>query len=146
MPAVRAEDRLALDPALLGALSRLTRPVLADRLSLGFRLPEPPPLNSVSAFRFSGNTQPVLLRSKAEWPFRPQECRSVFHVESERRKRNSLKYSKVIHRELQRTGKGSDMSFHKIAPVKKAPKPVPGPKKKAPKKHAPKRRPIAHKG
>jgi hypothetical protein len=35
-------DRLGLDPALLGALSRLTRPVLADRLSLGFRLPEPP--------------------------------------------------------------------------------------------------------
>jgi hypothetical protein len=42
MSAVRAEDRLGLDPALLGALSRLTRPVLADRLSLGFRLPEPP--------------------------------------------------------------------------------------------------------
>ncbi|MDQ1069554.1 LmeA family phospholipid-binding protein [Streptomyces canus] len=35
-------DRLGLDPALLDALSRLTRPVLADRLSLGFRLPEPP--------------------------------------------------------------------------------------------------------
>jgi hypothetical protein len=35
-------DRLGLDPALLGALSRLTRPVLADRLALGFRLPEPP--------------------------------------------------------------------------------------------------------
>ena len=38
------------------------------------------------------------------------------------------------------------MSFHKIAPVKKAAKPVPAPKKKAPKKHTPKRRPIAHKG
>ncbi|WP_217241412.1 DUF2993 domain-containing protein, partial [Streptomyces sp. AC555_RSS877] len=35
-------DRLGLDPALLDALSRLTRPVLADRLSLGFQLPEPP--------------------------------------------------------------------------------------------------------
>ncbi|WP_411151947.1 DUF2993 domain-containing protein [Streptomyces sp. A30] len=34
-------DRLGLDPALLDALSRLTRPVLADQLSLGFRLPEP---------------------------------------------------------------------------------------------------------
>ncbi|MBT2675447.1 DUF2993 domain-containing protein, partial [Streptomyces sp. ISL-14] len=29
-------------PALLDALPRLTRPVLADQLSLGFRLPEPP--------------------------------------------------------------------------------------------------------
>ncbi|WP_406217523.1 DUF2993 domain-containing protein [Streptomyces canus] len=35
-------DRLGLDPALLDALSQLTRPVLADRLSLAFRLPEPP--------------------------------------------------------------------------------------------------------
>ncbi|WP_409471142.1 LmeA family phospholipid-binding protein [Streptomyces sp. HC307] len=35
-------DRLGFDTALLDALSRLTRPVLADRLSLGFRLPEPP--------------------------------------------------------------------------------------------------------
>lgn len=35
-------DRLGLDPALLDALSRLTRPILADRLSLGFQLPEPP--------------------------------------------------------------------------------------------------------
>ncbi|MFF0017785.1 DUF2993 domain-containing protein [Streptomyces sp. NPDC005374] len=35
-------ERLGLDPALLDALSRLTRPVLADRLSLGFQLPEPP--------------------------------------------------------------------------------------------------------
>ncbi|MGC9543720.1 DUF2993 domain-containing protein [Streptomyces sp. UG1] len=34
--------RLGFDPALLDALPRLTRPVLADRLSLGFRLPEPP--------------------------------------------------------------------------------------------------------
>lgn len=34
--------RLGLDPALLDALTRLTRPVLADRLSLSFRLPEPP--------------------------------------------------------------------------------------------------------
>ncbi|QOV37398.1 DUF2993 domain-containing protein [Streptomyces ferrugineus] len=33
---------LGFDPALLDALPRLTRPVLADRLSLGFRLPEPP--------------------------------------------------------------------------------------------------------
>lgn len=35
-------SRLGLDPALLEALSHLTRPVLADRLSLGFQLPEPP--------------------------------------------------------------------------------------------------------
>jgi hypothetical protein len=43
--------------------------------------------------------------------------------------------------------KESIMSFHKIAPVKKA-KPAPAPKKKAcaPKKAAPKRRPVAHKG
>ncbi|MBC2904049.1 DUF2993 domain-containing protein [Streptomyces cupreus] len=34
--------RLGLDPGLLKALPSLTRPVLADRLSLGFRLPEPP--------------------------------------------------------------------------------------------------------
>ncbi|MFE7166844.1 DUF2993 domain-containing protein [Streptomyces sp. NPDC057616] len=33
--------RLGLDPALLNELPRLTRPVLADRLSLGFRLPAP---------------------------------------------------------------------------------------------------------
>ncbi|WP_210592519.1 DUF2993 domain-containing protein [Streptomyces sp. GESEQ-35] len=33
---------LGFDPTLLDALPRLTRPVLADRLSLGFRLPEPP--------------------------------------------------------------------------------------------------------
>ena len=33
--------RLGFDPALLDALPRLTRPVLTDRLSLGFRLPEP---------------------------------------------------------------------------------------------------------
>ncbi|MER5435524.1 DUF2993 domain-containing protein [Streptomyces sp. NPDC002588] len=32
---------LGLDPDLLDALSRLTRPVLADRLSLAFELPEP---------------------------------------------------------------------------------------------------------
>jgi hypothetical protein len=32
---------LGFDPALLEALPRLTRPVLADQLSLGFRLPEP---------------------------------------------------------------------------------------------------------
>lgn len=32
---------LGLDPALLDALSRLTRPVLAERLSLSFELPEP---------------------------------------------------------------------------------------------------------
>ncbi|WP_060907719.1 LmeA family phospholipid-binding protein [Streptomyces scabiei] len=32
---------LGLDPGLLDALSRLTRPVLADRLSLSFALPEP---------------------------------------------------------------------------------------------------------
>ncbi|KUO20575.1 LmeA family phospholipid-binding protein [Streptomyces dysideae] len=34
-------ERLGLDPALLDALPRLTRPVLADRLSLGFRVPSP---------------------------------------------------------------------------------------------------------
>jgi len=34
-------ERLGLDPALLDALTRLTRPVLDDRLSLGFRLPKP---------------------------------------------------------------------------------------------------------
>ncbi|QFZ75568.1 DUF2993 domain-containing protein [Streptomyces fagopyri] len=34
-------ERLGLDPALLDGLSRLTRPVLVDRLSLGFRLPHP---------------------------------------------------------------------------------------------------------
>ncbi|MEU0033992.1 DUF2993 domain-containing protein [Streptomyces sp. NPDC006333] len=33
--------RLGLDPALLDGLSRLTRPVLVDQLSLGFRLPHP---------------------------------------------------------------------------------------------------------
>lgn len=33
--------RLGLDPDLLDALSRLTRPALADRLSLSFELPEP---------------------------------------------------------------------------------------------------------
>ncbi|MEW1829115.1 MULTISPECIES: hypothetical protein [unclassified Streptomyces] len=40
------------------------------------------------------------------------------------------------------------MSFHKIVPVKKHRKPAPAPKKPAPKKpaHAPKRRPVAHKG
>lgn len=37
------------------------------------------------------------------------------------------------------------MSFKKIAPVKKARKAVPAPKKAAPKKVAPKRRPVAHK-
>ncbi|WP_330265968.1 DUF2993 domain-containing protein [Streptomyces griseorubiginosus] len=34
-------SRLGLDPALLDALSHLTRPALADRLSLAFQLPEP---------------------------------------------------------------------------------------------------------
>ncbi|MFF0160270.1 DUF2993 domain-containing protein [Streptomyces sp. NPDC005263] len=34
-------QRLGFDPALLDALPRLTRPVLADRLSLGFEVPEP---------------------------------------------------------------------------------------------------------
>ncbi len=34
--------RLGLDPGLLKALPSLTRPVLTDRLSLGFRLPKPP--------------------------------------------------------------------------------------------------------
>ncbi|WP_330305583.1 MULTISPECIES: hypothetical protein [unclassified Streptomyces] len=41
------------------------------------------------------------------------------------------------------------MSFHKIAPVKKAGKAAPAPKrvvKSAPKKAAPKRRPVDHKG
>lgn len=38
------------------------------------------------------------------------------------------------------------MSFHKIAPVKKTRKPAPEPQKPRPKKHAPKRRPIDHKG
>ncbi|WP_330305585.1 MULTISPECIES: hypothetical protein [unclassified Streptomyces] len=45
------------------------------------------------------------------------------------------------------------MSFHKIAPVKKARKAAPAPKcagkpaaKAAPKKAAPKRRPVDHKG
>ncbi|MEU9189612.1 DUF2993 domain-containing protein [Streptomyces sp. NPDC048484] len=33
--------RLGFDPALLDGLSRLTRPALVDRLSIGFRLPEP---------------------------------------------------------------------------------------------------------
>ncbi|GAA5702874.1 MULTISPECIES: LmeA family phospholipid-binding protein [Streptomyces] len=33
--------RFGLDPALLDGLSRLTRPVLVDRLSFGFRLPQP---------------------------------------------------------------------------------------------------------
>ncbi|MFF1703965.1 DUF2993 domain-containing protein [Streptomyces sp. NPDC058252] len=33
--------RFGLDPALLDGLSRLTRPVLVDQLSLGFRLPHP---------------------------------------------------------------------------------------------------------
>ncbi|MEU6146565.1 hypothetical protein ABZ848_40245 [Streptomyces sp. NPDC047081] len=41
------------------------------------------------------------------------------------------------------------MSFHKIAPVKKAHKPAPAPKKKPVKKAvpapAPKRRPVGHK-
>ncbi|WP_342364950.1 hypothetical protein [Streptomyces sviceus] len=35
-------DRLGLDPAPLDALSHLTRPVLSDRFSPGFRLSEPP--------------------------------------------------------------------------------------------------------
>lgn len=35
--------RLGFDPSLLNALPRLTRPALADRLSLGFRLPTPHP-------------------------------------------------------------------------------------------------------
>lgn len=35
-------ERLGLDPRLLKALPDLTRPALADRLSLGFRLPELP--------------------------------------------------------------------------------------------------------
>jgi len=35
--------RLGFDPSLLDALPRLTRPVLVDRLSLGFRLPTPHP-------------------------------------------------------------------------------------------------------
>ncbi|WP_405615817.1 DUF2993 domain-containing protein [Streptomyces sp. NBC_00076] len=34
-------DRLGFDPALMDALPRLTRPVLADQLSLGFELPKP---------------------------------------------------------------------------------------------------------
>ncbi|MEU0070674.1 DUF2993 domain-containing protein [Streptomyces sp. NPDC006332] len=34
-------ERLGFDPALLDALPRLTRPVLADQLSLGFEIPEP---------------------------------------------------------------------------------------------------------
>nr|WP_202918411.1 DUF2993 domain-containing protein [Streptomyces cavernae] len=34
-------ERFGLDPALLDSLTRLTRPALADQLSLGFRLPEP---------------------------------------------------------------------------------------------------------
>ncbi|CAM5440471.1 hypothetical protein SALBM135S_06628 [Streptomyces alboniger] len=34
--------KLGLDPALLKGLSELTRPVLADRLTLAFQLPEPP--------------------------------------------------------------------------------------------------------
>ena len=34
-------ERLGFDPALLDALPRLTRPVLADQLSLGFEVPEP---------------------------------------------------------------------------------------------------------
>ncbi|MFI5676411.1 LmeA family phospholipid-binding protein [Streptomyces cellulosae] len=34
-------ERLGFDPALLDSLPRLTRPVLADQLSLGFRLPKP---------------------------------------------------------------------------------------------------------
>jgi hypothetical protein len=44
------------------------------------------------------------------------------------------------------TEKDADMSFHKIAPVKKTRKPAPAPKKAQPKKHAPKRRPVAHQG
>ncbi|GAA0301933.1 hypothetical protein GCM10009540_21490 [Streptomyces turgidiscabies] len=40
----------------------------------------------------------------------------------------------------------SNMSFKKIAPVKKACKGAPAPRKAAPKKAAPKRRPIDHKG
>ncbi|GCB48067.1 hypothetical protein SNL152K_5390 [Streptomyces sp. NL15-2K] len=35
-------DRLGFDTPLLDSLSRLTRPVLADQLNLGFQLPEPP--------------------------------------------------------------------------------------------------------
>jgi hypothetical protein len=35
-------DRLGFDAPLLDSLSRLTRPVLADQLNLGFQLPEPP--------------------------------------------------------------------------------------------------------
>ncbi|MBQ0847552.1 DUF2993 domain-containing protein [Streptomyces sp. BH-SS-21] len=35
-------ERLGFDPALLDGLSRLTRPALVDRLSIGFRLPKPP--------------------------------------------------------------------------------------------------------
>ncbi|WP_416962640.1 hypothetical protein [Streptomyces sp. Agncl-13] len=40
------------------------------------------------------------------------------------------------------------MSFNKIHPIKQTRKPAPAPKKPAPKKpaHAPKRRPVAHKG
>ncbi|MGC0339705.1 hypothetical protein RKD20_004739 [Streptomyces sp. SLBN-8D4] len=38
------------------------------------------------------------------------------------------------------------MSFHKIAPVKKACKPAPAPKKAQSKKRTPKRRPVAPKG
>ncbi|MDQ0761866.1 hypothetical protein QF027_004501 [Streptomyces canus] len=37
------------------------------------------------------------------------------------------------------------MSFRKIAPVKKASKPAPAPKKAQPKKATPKRRPVGHK-
>lgn len=35
-------DRLGFDTPLLDSLSRLTRPVLADQLNLGFQLPKPP--------------------------------------------------------------------------------------------------------
>jgi len=40
------------------------------------------------------------------------------------------------------------MSFNKIHPIKQTRKPAPAPKKPASKKpaHAPKRRPVAHKG
>lgn len=42
--------------------------------------------------------------------------------------------------------KENTMSFHKIAPVKKARKPAPAPKKHQSKKAAPKRRPVGRKG
>ncbi|MEU5686747.1 LmeA family phospholipid-binding protein [Streptomyces venezuelae] len=40
--------KLGLDPALLNGLSRLTRPVLADRLTLAFQLPKLPGAGTVS--------------------------------------------------------------------------------------------------